>query len=101
MFPGFGDVDGNPPVGRIEEIRPAVISGDVGGMFVGWQRETDFETRRNALRTGHGDEEGMKVGAITFLRIAGVEHIAPAPTGTGFVVAHGGEDVIVDGASFV
>ena len=70
-------------------------------MLVRWQGEADLEARRNALRSGHGDEERMEVGAVAFLSIAGVEYVATSPSGSRFVVAHGGENVVIDGARFV
>src|SRR5580698_4561623 len=40
----------------------------------------------------------MKVSAVTFFGIAGVEHVAASPAGACFVVSHGRKYVIVDGA---
>ena len=43
----------------------------------------------------------MKIGAIAFFGITGVEHVATAPAGPGFVITHVIEDVVVNGASFL
>src|SRR5437879_3082004 len=43
----------------------------------------------------------MKVGAVAVLGGASPDGIAAAPTFAGFVVAHGGDDVIVDVAGFL
>src|ERR1700688_849296 len=43
----------------------------------------------------------MEVGAIAFLGVAGIEDIAMAPACSGLVVAHGGENVVVDGTGFI
>src|SRR5208282_3980276 len=101
MLPSFGDIDRNPAFAVDIEIGPAMIAGDLGGMLVGGKRKSNFEAGRNALRAGHGDEQGMKVGAVAFLGVARIENIAVSPAGSGFVVAHGSEDVVVDGAGFV
>ncbi len=65
------------------------------------KRKANLEASRDALGSRHGDEKGMEVGAVAFLGVAGIEHVAVSPAGSGFVVLHGGEDVIVDGAGFV
>ena len=101
VLPGFGNVHGNPAFAVDIEIGPAMVPGDLAGASFGRQREPNFEASRNALRSRHGDEQGMEVSAIAFLGIAGVENVAVAPSGPGFVVAHGGEDVVVDGAGFI
>jgi len=43
----------------------------------------------------------MEVGAVTLLGIAGVENVAMSPARSRLVIAHGGEDVVVDGASLI
>src|SRR5260370_35235267 len=43
----------------------------------------------------------MEVGAIAFLRVTGIENVAVSPASAGLVVAHGGENVVVDGTGFV
>src|SRR5437660_1242695 len=98
MLPGLGDVYGNPSIFGFEEIGPAVIAGNLRRMFVGWQRKANFKPRRNALRTHHGDEKRMEISAVALLGVASVQHIAAPPAGAGFVVTHGGEDVVVDGS---
>ena len=70
-------------------------------MLIGRQRETDLKSGRNALRTRHCDEQRMKVGAVAFLRVAGVKHVAVSPSSAGFVVAHVVEDVVVNGAGLI
>src|SRR5271155_91578 len=98
MLPCFGNVYWNPSVLRLEELSPAVVSRDLGRVFVRRKRKSYFKSRRNSLRTRHGDKQGMKVGAVAFFGVAGVEHIAASPAGARFVVTHGRKYVIVDGA---
>ena len=81
---------------RFEEISPAVIARNLGGMFIGRKRESDFEACRGPLRTGHGDEQRMEIGAISLLGIASVKHVTVTPSCAGLVIAHGGENVVVD-----
>ena len=86
MLPRLGDVHRNPSFAVDVKIGPAVVAGDLGGMFVGRQRESDLEARGNALRPRHRDEQGMEVGAVAFLGVAGVEHVAVSPARAGLVV---------------
>jgi len=78
-----------------------VITGNLRGLLVGGKREPDLEACWNALRTGHGDEQRMEISAVALLGVAGIEDITAAPTGARFVVAHGGENVVVNGACFL
>src|ERR1700692_118070 len=70
-------------------------------MLVRWQGKSDFESRRNSLRTRHGDEQRMKVGAVAFFGVASVEHITASPTGASLVITHSRENVIVDSTRLV
>ena len=101
VLPGLGNVYRNPSLAVDVELGPAVVSSDLGGVLVGRQRESDLEAGRDALGSSHGNEQGMEVSAVAFLRVAGIEHVAATPARSGLVVAHGGEDVVVNGAGFV
>ena len=78
-----------------------MITGNLRGLLVSGKRESDLETYRNALRTGHGDEQRMEISAVALLGVAGIEDITAAPTGARFVVAHGSENEVVNGACFL
>src|ERR1039458_1504395 len=43
----------------------------------------------------------MEVSAVALLGIAGIEHVAVSPARAGLVIFHGGEYVVVNGASLV
>src|SRR5713226_9340997 len=43
----------------------------------------------------------MEVGAIAFLRVTGIENVAVSPASARLVVAHGGENVVVDRTGYV
>src|SRR6266478_6853847 len=101
MLPGFGDVDGNPSHLVDVELGPAVVTGDFGGVLVGREGEADLEARRNVLRTRHRHEDGVEVGAVAALGVAGPKCVAVSPPGAGLVVSHGGKDVVVDRARLV
>src|SRR5690349_10204908 len=57
MLPCFGDVDRNPSVVFRIEICPAMVAGNVTFVLVCWNRETNLESRGNALRASHRDEK--------------------------------------------
>src|SRR6266852_1611686 len=65
------------------------------------QRETDFKPGWNAGRTHHADEKRMEIGAVATLSSAGPDGVAAAPAFAGLVIAHGGEDVVVDVAGLL
>src|SRR5580704_18753728 len=56
MFPRFGYVDRNPSMGGFKEFGPAGVPGNLGGMFVRWERKTNLEARGDSLRTRHRHE---------------------------------------------
>jgi hypothetical protein len=96
IFPRFGGVNGNPAKAIEVELCPAVIAGDVAfGLRFG-ERETNFKARGNPGSAHHADEERVEIGAIAALGSAGPDGVAAAPAFAGLVVAHGGDDVIVD-----
>ena len=101
VLPRLRDVYRNPTMRRLEEIGPAVIAGDLGGVLVRRQGKSNFKARGNSLGARHGDEQRMKIGTVAFLGIAGIEHVAVPPARAGLVVAHGSKDVVVDGPGLV
>src|SRR5207245_11779181 len=86
MLPGLRNIDGYPPVLGIEELCPAVIAGNFGGLLVRKQRKPDFKSRRDTLRPRHGDKERMEVGTIAPLRIASPNHVPVPPVRAGLVI---------------
>ena len=48
----------------------------------------------------HADKQRVKIRAVATLGGAGPYCIAVAPPGAGLVVAHSGDDVVVDGPRF-
>ena len=101
IFPSFGGIDGHPAYAIEIKFGPAVVAGDVALGFAFGERETHFEACRNAGGTHHADEKGMEVGAVTALGGASPDGVAAAPAFAGFIVAHGGDDVLVNVASFL
>src|SRR6266576_3811175 len=83
------------------EFGPAMVARDVTFGLAFGQRETDFETSGNARGTHHADEQRMEIGAVATLCSACPEGVAAAPAFAGFVIAHGGEHVIVDMAGLL
>src|SRR5579863_9669400 len=101
MLPGFRNVYRYPAFAVNVKVRPAVITRDLRGVFIGWERESDFEARGNSLGARHGDKQRMKIGAVTLLGITGVENVSMSPASSSLVVAQSCENVVVDGASFL
>src|SRR5256885_1602440 len=52
------------------------------------------------VRIGKRNKERMKIRAITFLGVAGVEYVPRTPSGAALVILHVGEDVLVDSTGF-
>src|SRR6266849_1617735 len=100
VLPSFGSIHRDPAVGLDIELCPAVISRYSPIMLIGRQRKTNFEARRNSGRPHHADKQRMEIRAVATLGRAGPYCIAVAPTGAGLVVAHGGDDVVVDCSRF-
>src|SRR5713226_631520 len=65
-------------------------------MLVSRQRKPNFEARRNSGRPHHADKQRVEIGAVAALGRAGPYRIAVTPTGAGLVVAHSGDDEVVD-----
>ncbi len=88
LLPRFGCVH-RDPAGALEiELGPAVVTRNFALGLVFGEGEADFKARRNAGSAHHPDEDGMKIGAITALRIARPKRIAAPPALAGFVVSH-------------
>src|SRR6185437_9560195 len=81
ILPRFGNVHRHPANLRVEEFSPAVIAGDFGRLLTCRDCETDLKLCWNFLGTSHSDEEGMKIRAVALLGVAGIEHVAAAPSG--------------------
>src|SRR5467141_2410224 len=100
VLPGFRRVNRYPAVGLNIELRPAVISRYGAIMLISRQRKTNFEARRNSGRPHHTDKQRVEISAVATLGRAGPYRIAVPPTGAGLVVAHRGDDVVVDCSRF-
>src|SRR5690242_18344438 len=101
VLPGFRDIYRYPAqIGHIK-IRPAMITGNLAGVAVGWNWEANFEARWNFLRTRHRDKQGMKVSAVSPLDVTGINRVAPAPAGATFIILHILKYVLVQGVSLV
>ena len=72
VLPGLGDIYRDPALSVDVEVRPAVITGNLGGLL-----------------------------ELPFLAVAGIEDMTAAPTGAGFVVVYSSENVIENGACFL
>src|SRR5260370_16870488 len=83
------------------ELLPAVISRYGPIMLIIRQRKTNFEACRNSGRSHHTDKQRVEVRAVATLGRAGPDRITVAPAGAGLVVAHRGDDVLVDCSPFL
>src|SRR5258708_32706783 len=90
----------DPDVGLDIELRPAVISRYGPIVLISRQWKTNFEARRNSGSSDHTDKQGVEMSAVAALGGASPYRIAVSPTGAGLIVAHGGDDVVVDCARF-
>src|SRR5260370_42230656 len=70
-------------------------------MLISRQRKTNVEARRNSDRPHHADKQRVEISALATLGGAGPDRIAVATTGAGLVVAHRGDDVVVDCSGFL
>src|ERR1700681_730379 len=100
MFPCFRGIHRDPAVGLYIELRPAVIARYSPSMLIRRQGKTDFETGRNSGGPHHPNEQRVEIRAVAALGSASPYRVAVSPTGAGFVVAHGCDDVVVDRACF-
>src|SRR5579859_6559999 len=101
MFPCLGDVYWNPATVFRIEVGPAVVAGNVGCVLVCGDRKTDLEARWNILRARHRNKERVEIRAVSLLGVTCVEGVAVPPSGAALVVAHVGEYVLIDRATFV
>src|SRR6267143_6914919 len=101
VLPSFRRINRYPAVGLDIELRPTVISRYSPIMLISRQRKTNFEARRNSDRPHHADKQRVEISAVATLGGAGPYRIAVAPAGAGFVVAHSGNDVVVDCSRFL
>src|SRR6266852_4202457 len=69
-------------------------------MHIRRQRKTNFEARRNSGRPHHADKQRVEIGAVATLGRASPYRIAVTPTSAGLIVAHGGDDIVIDCAPF-
>src|ERR1700719_4742319 len=100
MLPGLRGIHRDPPVRLDIKLRPAVISRYGSSVLIRGQWKANLEARRNSRRPHHADEQRMEIGAVAPLGPARPDRIAVPPARSRFVVAHGGDHVIVDGARF-
>src|SRR5579864_21987 len=101
MVPSLRDIHRDPSVLRIEEFRPTMVTSNIGRRFVRRHLKSNLETRRNALRSRHRNEERVKISAVALLRVARIKDVASPPTRAGLVVAHVRKHVVVNSSSFV
>src|SRR5271169_3555410 len=101
VLPSFRRVNWYPAVGLDIELRPAVIARYRPFVLIRRQRKTNLEARRNSGRPHHADQQRVEIRAVATLGSAGPYGITVAPTGAGLVVAHSGDDVIVDCSCFL
>src|SRR5262249_10492489 len=64
MLGRLAAVDGEPASPLDIELGPAVVAGDLPFAATLRQRQADGEAGGDALRAGHGDDEGVEVGAV-------------------------------------
>jgi hypothetical protein len=98
IFGRLGGVDGNPADALGIEFRPTVIAGDLARPPVSRHRKSNDETRRNAERPGIADKNRVEIGAVSAAVFAGIIDVAAAPALAAFVVLHGRDYVVVNGA---
>ena len=94
----LGGVDRHPAEAGEVELRPAVIARDLPLAVLGRQREADGEAGRDARGPVEADEQGVEVGAVAPLGVAGPGDVAVPPAGAALVVRHRLLHVVVDGA---
>jgi hypothetical protein len=73
-----------------------VIAADRALALIGGQRDADHEPRRDADRSGLGDEQRVEVGAVAGPDVAGIGRVPPAPALSRLVVRQRANDVIVE-----
>src|SRR5437763_95808 len=78
-----------------------MITADLAHGLVGWEREADFEARGDTACAAQADEQGMEVGAVSSLRIAGVLDVAAPPASATLVVFQSRDGVIVNGFDLI
>jgi len=90
-----------PSPHRRGEIRPSNGSRECRLRSCPRAAGNRFQNGPNAGGTHHADEKRMEIGAVAALCRASPDGVAAAPAFAGFVIAHGGEDVIVNVAGFL
>src|SRR5260370_24282588 len=101
ILPGLGSVHWDPANPGEIKFRPAMVARDVAFRLALGQGETDFKSRGNARRTHHADEQRMEIGAVAPLGSASPDGVPAAPPLTGFVITHGGENIVVNMTSLL
>src|SRR6516162_10726948 len=67
-------------------------------MLILGQRETNLESRGNAGRAHHADQQRVKIGAVAAFGSASPDSIPVTPACAGLVVTQRDDHVVVDGA---
>src|SRR3989338_10195229 len=93
MLPGLGGIHRDPPLTLLIEFRPAVIARNNSSGLLG-NHDSDLEPGGDVLRSRHGDEERMEVGAVTLAQQAGPARVAPTPARDRLIVGHDLSDLI-------
>ena len=92
----LGGVHRQPAVSLDVQLCPAVIAVDLPLAPVGRHRKAHLEAGRDSQRPRVADDEGVEVGAITALRVAGPVDVAPPPAVPAFVVLQVLDGIVVD-----
>src|SRR5260370_5834320 len=101
ILPGLGSVHWHPANPGEIKFRPAMVARDVAFRLALGQGETDFKSSGNAGRTHHADEQRMEICAVAPRGSASPDGVPAAPALAGFVIAHGGENLVVDVTSLL
>ena len=95
MLVGLADVHRHPfAIG--EKFRPAMVAGNCARIAVGRNGEANGKSRGNFHRAAQCNKISVEIGAVSRVRVAGVQRIAASPALTGFIVTHVREHVFVE-----
>src|SRR6266496_6855242 len=94
ILPSLADVNGNPAA-ICQEFGPTMIAVDRALVFVSRNGCTDRKAGRDANAARQCNKIGMKIRAVTRLRVTCVHSVTATPASAGFVVAHSAHNVIV------
>src|SRR5438067_12334393 len=81
IFPCFADINGNPPT-ICQEFGPTMIAIDRAFVFFSRNGCTDRKAGRDADAARQCNKIGMKIRAVTRLRVTCVHSVTATPAGT-------------------